>query len=535
MTNKAVAYVRYSSDMQSQESIDAQLRAIQEYCSKNSFELLNVYQDAAQSATNDQRDQFLQMIDDSKLRKFDYIIVHKLDRFARNRYDSAFYKRELRMNGVRLLSVLEKLDDSPESVILESVLEGMAEYFSINLAREVRKGLNENALKAKHNGGVPPLGYSVTDGLYVINEKEAEIVQMIFTAYAAGNGYMAIADKLNALGYKSRFGNPFGKNSLYDILRNEKYLGTYTYNKRLSKKTGNRVFKEESKIVKIEDAIPQIISNQLWEDAHAMINSKSFIKKNSAHMYLLTGKVKCGVCGGSYVGGGYMKDKKYGIYRYICSQRKRSGGCTGKAMNAEVIENFVIEHIRNHILTDSYIDEMAQNISVLLNDESKNDDSQLTQINKQIEQCDKRDKKLWTLMYDDLIDKKQFSEELKKVTSERESLLLMLRNVQFKAENMKFDKSAILRFMRDLKDNKMVDNYLSRKTLIDAFLNEIVFFPDYVEIYIKKIPSPLKVMVSDSDGGDNGTRTHYPNAASVVLYQMSYIPTKQRNGRDDVI
>ena len=136
------------------------------------------------------------MIDDAKNGWFEAVIVHKLDRFARNRYDSAFYKRELRHHNVRIISVLEQLDDSPEAVILESVLEGMAEYYSKNLAREVRKGLNENALKALHNGGVPPLGLNVNpDKTYSINESEAQAVRIIFDMYANGYGYMMIANE----------------------------------------------------------------------------------------------------------------------------------------------------------------------------------------------------------------------------------------------------------------------------------------------------------------------------------------------------
>lgn len=135
------------------------------------------------------------------------------------------------------MSVLEQLDDSPESIILESVLEGIAEYYSKNLAREVRKGLNENALSAKHNGGIAPLGYEVTpDRKYKINEVEAESVRLIFSMYSNGYGYNLICSELNRRGLKTKLGRPFGKGSTADILRNEKYIGRYVWNKRLSKK-----------------------------------------------------------------------------------------------------------------------------------------------------------------------------------------------------------------------------------------------------------------------------------------------------------
>ncbi len=132
---KAVLYARFSSDNQREESIEAQLRAMHEYCQRAGAVVTHEYCDRAKSATTDDRPEFLNMIADAKEHEFDFVVVHKLDRFSRNRYDSAYYKRELRKNGVSLLSVLEHMDDSPESIILESVMECMSEYYSRNLAR----------------------------------------------------------------------------------------------------------------------------------------------------------------------------------------------------------------------------------------------------------------------------------------------------------------------------------------------------------------------------------------------------------------
>lgn len=152
-----VAYARYSSDNQREESITAQLRAIHNWANLNGHVVVREYIDEALSARTDKRPNFLKMIEDSKTATWNGVVVHKLDRFSRNRYNSAVYKKELKDNGKLLFSVLEKLDDSPESIIMESLIEGMSEYYSANLSREVKKGLNENALDCKHNGGTPPL------------------------------------------------------------------------------------------------------------------------------------------------------------------------------------------------------------------------------------------------------------------------------------------------------------------------------------------------------------------------------------------
>lgn len=220
----AVAYARFSSDNQRGESILAQVRAIEDYCQKNNYRLIKIYKDEAISGTSiEDREQFLQMIDDSKNRTFKYVIVHKFDRFARNRYDHALYEKKLEDNGIKLISVIEQLSDSPESVILKSVLTGMNEYYSLNLAREVRKGQKENALKCVHNGGISPLGYDLTeDKTYKINETEAEAVKLIFKMYLEGHGYAHIASELNSKGFVNKLGKPFRKTSIRDTLLNEK-------------------------------------------------------------------------------------------------------------------------------------------------------------------------------------------------------------------------------------------------------------------------------------------------------------------------
>mgnify|MGYP000961027933 CR=1 FL=1 len=231
---KAVAYCRFSSDNQRTESIDAQVRAIEEYCKKEGYILIKIYKDEAISGTSiDDREEFLEMIEDSKNKEFNYVIVHKFDRFARNRYDHAINEKKLNENGVKLISVLEQLNDSPEAVILKSVLTGMNEYYSLNLAREVRKGQKENALKCIHNGGIPPLGYDLTeDKTYTINEEEAKAVRLIFKMYLEGRGYAYIADELNSLGFKNKLGKPFKKISIRDTLYNEKYIGNFIFGKK---------------------------------------------------------------------------------------------------------------------------------------------------------------------------------------------------------------------------------------------------------------------------------------------------------------
>lgn len=326
---KAAAYARYSSDNQREESIEAQLRAIREYCERNRIQLVKIYTDEARSATTDDRPGFLQMIQDSSKGLFSAVIVHKLDRFSRDRYDSAFYKRQLKKNGVRLISVLENLDDSPESIILESVLEGMAEYYSRNLAREVMKGMRETALQCKHTGGKPPLGYNVApDKTYIINEHESRIVQTIFEMYAAGSGYNEIILKLKQEGCKTQTGRPFGKNSIHDILINEKYRGVYIFNrseKKINGKRNHHKSKSEDDIIKIEGGMPRIIDDKTWKAVQARMkkNKRGPAANKAKETYLLSGLIYCGKCGGAMVGNRRYSGRNKDLYvTYECSTRK---------------------------------------------------------------------------------------------------------------------------------------------------------------------------------------------------------------------
>lgn len=201
---KVVAYARYSSDNQREESIDAQIRAIKKYCKENKYILLNIYIDEARTGTNQNRPQFQQMLKSAKNKEFEAVVVHKFDRFSRNKMDAVRIKYELKQQGVKVLSILEPLNGTPEDVIIESLYEGMAEYYSLNLAREVRKGMIENAEKGLTTGGTAPLGLDIVDKKYVINEYEAGAVRLIFDMYASGNTYLTIINTLNKKGYVTK-------------------------------------------------------------------------------------------------------------------------------------------------------------------------------------------------------------------------------------------------------------------------------------------------------------------------------------------
>lgn len=377
-SNRVALYARFSSDNQRTESIDAQLRAMRGYCEQHNYDIVETYVDEAKSATTDRRPAFQRMINDSSTHSFNILLVHKLDRFARNRYDSAVYKRELKKNGVVVYSVLENLDDSPESIMMEAVLEGMSEYYSQNLAREVMKGLQENALQCKHTGGKPALGYDVdpiTKKL-VINEGEAEAVRVIFEMYGNGHGYTEIIDTLHYRGFKTKFGNDFKKNSLYGILTNPKYQGIYTYNRSSAKDSEGRrnshLYKDDEEIISIEDGCPQIIDRALYAKVQALMAEHKHTggRRNAKESYLLSGKVYCSECGHSMVGNHRNCGRsKLPYITYRCPSRRYN--CSNKEISRDLLESYVQELIEVKILNKTAlkkhqrkIEDYAQRVSI---------------------------------------------------------------------------------------------------------------------------------------------------------------------------
>ena len=352
---RAIAYARFSSDLQREESIDAQLRAIRQYCDEHDFVLLATYADKGISGTSDNRPDFQKMIATATKGEVDAVIVHKLDRFARNRYDSAFYKNILKKNNVKLISVLENLQDSPESVILESVIEGMNEYYSLNLSREVRKGLQENALECKVTGGPPALGYSVDRNTqkYIINEYEAEAVRLIFRMYLEGYSYTEIIDTLNNKGYRTRRGIPFAKNSLYAILRNERYTGVYIYVKDSTKNPKGKYVRhgeyDPDAVIRIPGGIPAIISEDDFHRVQVKMRERQHkaAKFSAKQEYLLSGKIYCGECGSPYAGNSRKPRPDHPLYiSYKCTRRnQRDTKCNNPEINRDKLEQLVLERL----------------------------------------------------------------------------------------------------------------------------------------------------------------------------------------------
>lgn len=201
---KAVIYARFSSHSQTEQSIEGQLRECYDFAKRSDITIVGEYIDRALTGTSDKRPQFLKMIEDSKKKNFEYVLVYQLDRFARNRYDSANYKAKLKKNGVRVLSAKENITDDASGILVEGMLESMAEYYSAELSQKVKRGIKESLIKGNFIGGHGLLGYDTVDKKWTINPLEATVVRDIFTRYRNGEKAKDIIARLNASGIKTK-------------------------------------------------------------------------------------------------------------------------------------------------------------------------------------------------------------------------------------------------------------------------------------------------------------------------------------------
>ena len=338
-------YLRFSSERQKEQSIEGQLRDCIAYCKRKNYRIVAVYVDRALTARKDveKRVRFQQMISDSVHHLWDLVIVWKLDRFARNREDSAVFKMRLRKNGVRVESATEAISRNPEGIILESVLEGIAEYYSADLSQKITRGLRESALKGQCVGGHVPLGYKLENHKLVINPATAHIVQEAFQLYANGESMADICRLFNSKGYRTAKGSEFNRSSFKSMFKNERYIGVYLY-----------------KDIRIEDSVPPIIDKGLFEAVQRRLSKTADAPaRGKAKVdYLLSGKLFCGHCGAAMNGeSGTSKTGAVHNY-YACYTRKRKRECDKRPLRKEYIE-YIVAQDAVTLLTDDVIEEMA--------------------------------------------------------------------------------------------------------------------------------------------------------------------------------
>ncbi len=385
---KAAAYARYSTDMQSENSIAYQLEGIQKYCSENNIQLCNVYTDEGQSGTNTDRPGFRQLVFGAERGDFEAVVIYDISRGSRDVGDWFSFRKAMMLHDIQVISATQKLGDmtNPNDFIVELITVGMGQH---DVLTDRKKSIDGVAVKAKQGaflGGIAPLGYDIVNGEYVINPAESSMVETIFEMYGNGASYAKIIDALH--GARGKRGQLLGKNSITSILRNERYIGVYTWNKRkmklMRKWAGG---KPNPNCVRIENFIPSIIKKDVWERVQKRLSDhKRRAASKAKRTYLLTGLIECEACGSTYVGHTSTNSRGYETRYYVCGNKYRTRSCSSKNINANVIETFVIQQLKAYLLgtdfeaTAKYIADQINSASADLSKER----AELADITKKI-------------------------------------------------------------------------------------------------------------------------------------------------------
>ena len=376
---KIALYLRYSSDKQTEQSIEGQRRVCEEYCRREGHEIVKEYIDRAASAYKnaEKRVAFQRMLREAGNGAWDAVLVYKLDRFARNVEESVLNKATLRRAGVKLLSATESIPDAPEGIVLASLLDGWSEYYSKELSQKINRGIRESVLKGNSTGGRIPLGYKIVNKRYTVVESEAQIVREAFELYAANWSIKEIIGIFNDKGYRTSYGKPFTNSSLEVILSNKKYIGVY-----------------QIKDVVNTEAIPPIIDKDLFDRVQERRTEFRHTRSAGGHAkakekYLLSGKLFCGHCGARMVGDSTVKPKD--TYRYYSceARKKKTSDCKKRRVGKDWIEALVAREAVK-LLTPEMIDYLADAAVKAYREELGSQDliddlkSQISEYNKRI-------------------------------------------------------------------------------------------------------------------------------------------------------
>lgn len=459
----AVIYARFSSHKQGEQSIEGQIAAARAYADARGYQIIHEYIDRAMTGRNDNRDEFQQMLSDCAKKQFSVIIVWKVDRFGRNREEITFNKYHCKKHGARVEYVAENMGEGPESVILESVLEGMAEYYSLQLSQNIRRGNRENAKKCKFTGGRVPLGYKLNkDHQFEIDPDTAPLVRRIYAMYAGGQTISEIIVQLNAEGLRTGQGNPYTKNSLRTILKNEKYIGIYDF------KNGE---------IRIEDGVPAIVDKDVYYKVQKLlaVNQRAPAARWSRTDYLLTNKLFCGSCGAQMVGesGTGKSGTKYSYY--LCINHKRGNTCGRKAIRQDWLEPFVLTQIRELVMDDEVIEHITDNVwAYYLSQDQQRD--KVAGLKAQAAEVEKAINNLMRAIEAGMPLTEMTKNRLSELDGQLQALNTAIAQTQLDG-GFRLQKDHIRFFLEQFRDSDFNDREFQQR-LIDVFVNSIFVTDD---------------------------------------------------------
>ncbi|MGE4412188.1 MAG: recombinase family protein [Candidatus Caldatribacteriota bacterium] len=491
---KAAIYARVSSEKQAEKelSIASQLKALLEYARKNNYDIYDEFIDEAESARTANRPAFQRMIALAKQKDkpFDTILVWKYSRFARSRNDSIVFKTLLKKKGVSVISINEKIDDSPMGYILEGMIELIDEFYSINLSQDTIRGLRENASRG-FNNGTPPYGYqlkkvkegSAERSKLEINESQAPLIKSIFTMYLEGKGIKEIAKTLNSQGHKTNKGKAWYNSSISYILKNEVYTGTLLYGKR----SRNSRFNKKNDVIRVEDNHPAIIDKETFtkvQDLTRIRRPEIQHPREVNSKYLLSGLLYCGKCNHKMVGASAKSGRNF---YYACSNYYKRGkqACDAKMINKDMLEKTIMNRIKKHIITEKNLRELLLIINEEMEQDKKELEIQLKTIQKNLEILKSKRDKLYNAIEGEMLELKDIAPRLKDLNQQISTQERNLRQISEKIQSpskIDFGLDKLKTYTNDLKELLNEGTFVEQKSFIQSFVKKIIVNQSKIKI-----------------------------------------------------
>ncbi len=484
---RACIYARYSSDKQSDGfSIEGQIHACTEFANRNNYQIVKTYVDEAKSGTSDKRVSFQEMLTDARSleKPFDYILVYNYERFSRSRQDQINYKNELRFLEIYVVSITQPIDhESPDSVLLESLYEGMAEQYSRKLSRDVKRGMIESAKRGYWTGGLPPLGYKLSPTesgkkKLIVCNLSSQVIKDIFSLYASEkHGFKQITKLMNQ--EYSTYGYIFTPKKIKDILKNKRYTGTMIWGEKQDKR--KRGWSSNNNIVEVKNTHEGIIKNKTFEKVQKLLIGRKTYTHKKLSNYLLSGLIRCGKCGSSVVGVS-AKSGKY-LY-YTCSNKRKTGQCDMRSVNADKIEPKIILYLEKNVFKKTYLNRALKKMLKNQIDKSKDLKQNTSILEKKLLSVEKKKNKLLILVETTDIDMIDVAERLKLLTNEiteiKNKILINEEKTKInQVFNKVVDEDTIL-FFKETALNLIKEN-ISNET-ISKFVRTISLNEDNIEV-----------------------------------------------------
>ena len=501
----AVAYARYSSAGQRDVSIEQQLADIRAFAQREGYTIVHEYADHARSGFKDvsARTQFQSMIASAESGGFDTIIAWKVDRFGRNREDSAIYKGKLRRFGVRVLYAMEPIPEGSAGVLLEGMLEATAEWYSRQLSENVTRGMTDNATKCLYNG-TRVLGYvRGSDGRYAIQPDEAGVIRHIFNQYVSGLSAARICADLNARGLTTSRGKRWQPESLLRVISNERYTGVYIWGS-----------------IRVPDGMPAIIERSVFEEAQRMKQKTGRHVEQNAVDYLLTGKAFCGHCGAAMIGDSGTSKTGARHFYYTCQSRKARKGCTKKSLQKDCLEGAAVDYVLDYVLSDSQIEKTADAVMALQAEELKSSplaamEAERAEVLRQIENINNAIAAgVWS---------SSTVQKLKELEANAENLRISCDTLRFSQAQL-MDRDRVIFLLKQFTKGDRADPLL-RRHVIETFINAVYVFDDHLKLVINNCEGnqrfPLEAIPESSDNDTSGVPTVIHPNFRISIYHIA--------------